>query len=347
MKTYTTLRALLMLALAGLMAAAVRADVVETSEGARLVGKISKIDAGTIYLDTAYAGTIQIKQSDVTSVTTDAPIAVRLVSGTRIDGTVSTESTGELKVANSEGAVTTPVGKVAASWAAGQEDPALAALRRHWAFEASANITGKSGNTSANSQAASFTATLISPQDALKLYALVDHSQQNGVKTSDDTKGGINYQDYFSDALGWYVETELERNTVAGVNFRSTTDAGLSVRFIKNARQTFSGHVGAGYRFESYINNTHENGAVLSFGLNNSYQFSQSLLMTNELDYTPSVNNFQNYLVFHDSEFQIPVGASGFWRLGMGVSNTYNSLPVAGLKRLDTTYYARLILSWK
>jgi hypothetical protein len=31
----------------------------------------------------------------------------------------------------------------------------------------------------------------------------------------------------------------------------------------------------------------------------------------------------------------------------MGVSNDYSSRPGAGIKRLDTTYYTRLLLDWQ
>ena len=61
-----------------------RADVIETKNGARIVGKVLKIDAGSVVVDTDYAGKIAIKQSEVTAITTDAPISVRLASGTRI-----------------------------------------------------------------------------------------------------------------------------------------------------------------------------------------------------------------------------------------------------------------------
>src|SRR3954469_25774013 len=62
------------------------ADTVEIKNGARVIGKIGRIDAGTVEIDTTFAGTIKIKQSEVTSITTDAPVAVRLASGTRFDG---------------------------------------------------------------------------------------------------------------------------------------------------------------------------------------------------------------------------------------------------------------------
>ena len=88
MKKTQLLRASVALLAAAFSGANLSADVVETKSGARIVGKVSKIDGGSVVVSTDYAGAITIKQSEVTSITTDAPVAVRLASGTRIDGKI-------------------------------------------------------------------------------------------------------------------------------------------------------------------------------------------------------------------------------------------------------------------
>ena len=128
-----------------LLSAQLMADTVDVKGGARIVGKVTKIDGGSVVVATDYAGTLAIKQSEVIAITTDAPVAVRLASGTRVDGKV-TGSAGSLQIAGAEGTISTTVDKVAASWAAGGKDPAIAALERGWAYEAAVDISGKTGN---------------------------------------------------------------------------------------------------------------------------------------------------------------------------------------------------------
>src|SRR4051812_9463639 len=123
--------ALATIAILGL--ARLHADTVETKNGARIVGKISRTDGGTIEVDTDFAGKVKIKQSEVTSITTDAPIAIRLATGTRFDGRVTGAPDGSLQIAGPDGTVTTTVSKLAATWAAGAVDPEA---DRHWAYEA-------------------------------------------------------------------------------------------------------------------------------------------------------------------------------------------------------------------
>src|SRR3954469_9732632 len=95
-----------------LAATALFADTVEIKNGARVVGKIGRIDAGTIEVDTSFAGTIKIKQSEVTSITTDAPVAIRLASGTRFDGQVTGGANGAIQIVGADGTISTTIDKV-------------------------------------------------------------------------------------------------------------------------------------------------------------------------------------------------------------------------------------------
>jgi hypothetical protein len=150
------------------------ADVVELRGGSRLVGKITRIDGGNVVLATDFAGTVTLKQAEVTAITTDAPVAVRFANGTRVDGVVSSPGTGRLRVANAEGEFTSDVGKVAASWAAGGKDPAVAALERGWTYEASTDVNGKSGNRDQLGTSASVRAILKGATDTLQFFTAYD-----------------------------------------------------------------------------------------------------------------------------------------------------------------------------
>jgi hypothetical protein len=344
------LRKFLLLAVLAWGAAHLAADVVETKNGARLVGKITKIVGGTITLATDYAGEIAIKQSEVTSLTTDEAVAVRLASGARIEGRVST-SAGTIQVAGKAGTVSTTIDKVAASWTAGAEDPQIVAARRHWTIETSTDITGRQGNTESTGIGAGFVARLVSPHDVLKFYGSYDYAtttSATGVKTksADATKGGIDYQSFYSEKFGWFIRSELGKDSVAGIDLRSTTDAGASFRLIKTTSQSLVGRLGAGYRFESYPVGPNNNGAVAAGGLSYSYNLNKYASLVTDLRYLPALKDFADYRLIHESAIEVPLAAD-FWKLRIGVANDYNSRPPGGRENLDTTYYTRLLLKWK
>jgi hypothetical protein len=334
----------LVLSMAGL--ARLSADAVETKEGARITGKIVKIEAGAVVIDTSYAGKITVKQSEVTSITTDAPVAVRLVSGTRIDGSVATQE-GAVKITGGDGTITTTVDKVAATWAAGAEDPAVIALRRKWSYEAGVDIEGVSGNRSSLQTAGNFKATLTGPVDTLQFYAAYDRVVSSGDVSADQFKAGVDYANNFSGTSSWYVRDEGGFDRVMNEQFYDIAAFGYGNDFIKETDQTLTGRVGLSYREVTYevpsIPNV--NSAGLDVELNYSLKLKDSQF-TNKIAWVPAFSNFSVYYLTQDAEYQIPL-TNPRWKLGLGVANNYNSEPGAGIKKLDTTYYTRLVLDWQ
>jgi hypothetical protein len=337
-------RFLLISSLALLGAAQLPADTVEIKNGARIIGKITKIDAGSVVVETDYAGTVTIKQSQVVSLSTDAPIAVRLASGTRFDGRLSAGAGGALMIASSDGTINTTVDKVAASWAAGKVDPLV---DRHWTYEASVDIAGKTGNKEQIGTAAEFRAGLKTVQDYLQFYAAYNRQIADGVKAADQLKIGTDYSNNFAGRYSWYARDEGGFDRVKDVELYNVAAVGLGFDIIKEPKRTMTGRVGLSFRYEGYKNPAAQDvkSAGMDFGLNNEMEFSNSKLVT-RLSYVPAFEDVGIYRITHESYYQIPL-VHPAWKLRLGVSNDYNSRPPGGVERLDTAYFTRLVLNWQ
>ncbi len=346
MNTKTLLRGASAAVLFALCGAPLSADVVETKNGSRLVGKVTAIGGGSVTLSTDYAGALTIKQSDVVAITTDAPVAVRLASGTRIDGKVATTG-GALTVTGADGVITTSVDKVAASWATGGKDPAIAALERGWAYEAAVDVSGKTGNKEQLGTGFSFRATLAGSQDTLQFYSAYDRQVSDGVKSADQFKAGLDYANNFSGRKSWYVRDEAGFDRVKDIELYNVAGAGLGYDFIKEAKQTLTGRAGLSFRYAGYKNPVTQDvkSAGMDFGLTHKLQMENSILR-NSLTYVPAFDDVAVYVITHESSLELPL-LSTQWKLRMGVANDYNSKPGRGVERLDTTYFTRLVLSWK
>lgn len=341
-----TSRVLLIAAVAALGIARLAADIVETKNGARIVGKVSKIDGGSVVVDTDYAGTITIKQGEVTAINTDAPVAVRLASGMRIDGKVS-GSAGALQVVGTDGTVNTTVDKVAASWAAGGRDPQIVALERGWAYEVSVDVAGKSGNKSQLATSAGLRATLAGVSDTLVFYTAYDRQVSDGAKSADQFKAGADYQSNYSGKNSWYVRDEGGFDRIKDIQFYNVAAAGFGFDFIKEPKHTLTGRLGFSFRNENYRNplTADVNAAGLDVGLSHSLQFAESSLV-NRLTFVPSFNDFANFRATHESFYELPL-TDPSWKLRLGVSNDYNSKPGKGVDKMDTSYFTRLVLNWR
>ena len=209
----------IVLALVPVLLAAVRpalADTVNLKDGSVIHGKNLHIAGGVITITTSYAGDLSIKQDQVTSFETDEPVFVKIKDNSAVLGKVERKDPG-LVVANANGNFATTVGGVKSSWSAGTEDPEVAALRRHWVFELSTDIAGKSGNSTGFAEAVGAVATLQTPTDALKFYGAANHTTANGATSEDAYKGGVVYNAFFSPDFSWFVSTELMQDNVKDI----------------------------------------------------------------------------------------------------------------------------------
>jgi len=332
-----------------LSAGALAADTIQTKDGSTITGKITKVDGGVIEIDTAFAGTLKIKQSSVASFSTEAPVTVRFKDGNTVIGTVS-GTAGEVKVTGGSVAATGSVENVTDAWLPGQDSPETRALKagaRKWRYEASADVLGKSGNSDSFASAFGFKATLAGPQDKLEFYANYARSEQDGTATADQSRGGIDYQSNFSGKYSWYVREEIGTDKIQGLDFYSNTAAGLGFDAKKTDRQVLTVRAGLAYRYESYSNGTSTtiDAPALDLALIHDYT-GATWKMGNKLTVLPTFEDFSVFRALHDSFVETPL-AAGPWKLRVGIANDYNSEPLPGKKKLDTTYYTKFVLGWE
>lgn len=325
----------------------VRADVIETKGGARLVGKVTKIDDKAVTLNTDYAGTLTVKKSEVATLKTDAPQFIRLTGGTVMMGTVAPAAPGKIEIQGEDGVITTTVEKVAATWAPGSKDPALAALEAKWAYEASADITGKTGNREQFGSAINARAKRTGPHDVLQFYTAYKYQKSDGATSADQFKAGLDYSNNFSGRKSWYVRDEAGFDRVKDIEYYDVAAVGLGYDFVKRKQQILTGRTGVSFRYENYGNPATEDvkSFGLDFGLHHDYTFDNAKLV-NDLTYMPAFDDYTNYRAVHESYYEVPLPSPN-WKLRIGVTNDYTSRPGTGVERLDTTYFTRFVLNWQ
>ena len=329
------------------LAAGASADLIETKDGSRLIGTVLKIEDGTVTLKTNYAGDLVIKPDNIASIQIDEPRAIRLADKTVMEGRLQSTGPANVSVTSAAHRIEAPLASVARSWDIGGVDPDIAALARKWRYEAALDVTGKSGNSRQLGTAGSLRAKLAGPKDALHFYAIYDRQKSDGLITSDQLRGGIDYQNNFSDRGFWYVRDELGYDRVKDIGFYNTAAAGFGLEIIKQPKHNLSFRLGVASRFESYrtagLENFNEIG--IDAGLHHDWTFTASKIVT-DITWNPAFKDFGEYRLFHESYYELPLSKS-LWKFRVGISNDYNSTPPAGIKEMDTTYFIRLVLIWE
>lgn len=328
------------------LAGAIQADVIETQEGAHLVGRVTKIAGGKVYIDTDFAGPLTVNQSHIVRLETDTPVAVRVVGGQRFDGRLS-GAEGAVHVATTTGPVDTKVAEIAALWPAGAPEPeALKPPSHRWTFQASVDVNGKSGNHDQLGTAYGLTATLTRPKSALILSTSYNRQISDEVKSADQGRGGADYSNNYSDKNSWYARDVVGFDRIKDERLYDTAAAGAGYDFIKQIHQTLTGRLGLAFRYEDYSQPVTKDirSVALDIGVNHSWQFDNSLLAT-RIAIVPTIEDLNNVRITQETDYDIPLAKSA-WKLRLSIANDYNSVPGPTLDKLDTTYSARLVLSF-
>lgn len=338
-----TYRFLAVLALCAIGGGQVLADVVETKSGARLVGTITKIEGGTIFLRTDYAGNVKVKKAEVVGLQTEKVRFVRMADGTLKLGVLETADYGQIKVAGLEGGSPAPMSELTELW-----EPTDSELSQHrWHYEANSDVVGKSGNHEQLTTAFGARVRRIGGHDALQFYTSYLKQTTDAVTSADQFKIGVDYANNYEGRKSWYVRDESGFDRVKGIESSSVAAAGVGYDFVKNQRQVLTGRSGLSYRYERYSDPDTDrvNSFGLDLGLHHSVVFSDSKLV-NDLTLVPAFSEFSNYNAVQESYFEIPLAMNG-WKLRVGVSNAYNSMPGDNVEKLDTTYFSRFVLNWE
>jgi len=143
------------------------------------------------------------------------------------------------------------------------------------------------------------------------------------------------------------VRDEGGFDRVKDIDLYNTAAAGYGYDAIKEPKHLLTLRAGLAFRYEAYGNPTQADlkSMGLDFGLNHEWEFKTSKLV-DRLTYVPAFEDFSNFHFTHESFYEVPM-ADPAWKLRVGVNNDYNSKPGPGLERLDTSYFTRLVLSWK
>lgn len=339
---------------AGLAAPVSAEDTIETSNGAVLIGDITRFDNTDITLLTDYAGEITVRRDAVTGFSSTEPRIVRLRGGRTLTGIITAGASGILEIAGADTTLRTNLDEIVESWRPGQKDPEQVrleqqrdSLRRSWSFKAGVDIAGKSGNSKELGTDVNVVAQLAGVDDALKLYGSLERAEKDGDETSDETILGAEYTSFFSELWGWFVRGEVERDDFENLDLRTSIGAGLSYRLLNRPQHVLRIRGGAGYRFEDFNDGTSESSPTLDFGLEHNWQFTSWARLSSVVTYLPAVSEFADFLLVQDSGIEMPLGVFDQWVLRLGVRNEFKNRPAEGRKKLDSSYYSRIELNWE
>ena len=317
------------------------ADQIKLANGSTIIGTVEQIFEGKVKIKTDFAGDLTIDQTKIESVKTDADVNMATATG---------KSQAKLSEA-------TPVAGISALWPMGAADPTLPKPPegRKWKYEASIDITGKTGNTEKASQGAGFKATMTGPVDRLLLYVNGVHSRENHVTTEKEFIFGADYEHRIAESSHtWYVRSEYEYDKINDLDPSITTAAGYGWYAIDKEDVKVRFRLGLTHIYKHYASDRDTDSSMgAEANYHHEIKIDEFLMLkklgtlVTDITYTPAFEDFQDYRILHESSLSMPLGGSKFWVLKIGVTNDYHNQVAPEKERMDTTYFAKLVLTWE
>ena len=320
-------------------------DVIDLDDGSRIVGRIEKIIERKVYIKTDFSETLEIDMAHVVNLSSDSPLFVAFTSGKKVYGTIQ-QNQEQTMIHTPEGGLLIEEDVPAAAWMKGQPDP-LAPEKRKWRYEVGLDLAGKTGNSERIGIGGKINSFRQGPHDLLLIYLKGSYAKDDGNTTDQRIVGGADYEESLGQRLSWYARSEVENDKIKDITLRPSAALGYGYYFIKKSYQSLRGRAGISYRYQSISGGESESSFGPDFEIYHMFQFDDRWRLTTDITYMPSVTNFSDYLFYHESAFEIPLGGTDKWKMQVGVTNEYDAEPAPGKENLDTTYFSRVVFEFE
>lgn len=322
-------------------AAVLCADTVKLNDGSVINGKVTKIADGKVTVNTAFAGDILVDAAQIASLDTDETVNIA-TDTTKTSGKITDGKIGDVPVAN-----------VKHLWKDGDADPTLPKGRK-WSYEIEASVDGKTGNTEKCTVAGGVKAILEGPEDRLLLYLRGKHSRDTHVTNEKEVVGGIDFERQIAGTNNaWYARSEYEYDKINDLDPSITSAAGYGYYIIREDDIKIRLRAGVTHVYKDYVSDRESDSDMgMEFNYHHEIKlhdlkFTSLATFLTDVTYTPLFDDFQDdYRIYHESSIAFPLNTTKSVSLRLGVSNDYYSRVAPDKEHLDTTYFAKLVITW-
>lgn len=336
----------------------VRGDAVFTSDGSKIVGRIERFGGGKLIIVTEIAGKLEIDAGMITAIAVDEPLTVAFESGDRLVGTIEVSADQSTSVLHSAlGDLTVTPSEIDAIWPVDGESPEVVALKAEadatrkaltpvWTATLEAGGSSSEGNTETLEARGRLDIKRKTEKDLLHFYLYGKYHDNADRRTVNEYRGGVKFENHMTGKWYWYARTELEFDEFEDLDLRATAAAGVGYYWLKKEEHELKTRLGLGYRHEAYDTGRMDDQAIIDLGLDYRFELAPWVQFTQSTTYSPDFEEFNDYRLDADTALVFPFKDPRV-KLKVGMSHEYNSRPQPGFERLDTTYYANIVLELK
>jgi putative salt-induced outer membrane protein YdiY len=187
-------------------------------DGSRLLGKVLKEDGGVVDFKTSYAGTINVKWSEISEVRADKPITVLLKNKEIREATNAKNTDAGVVLADDSGATETLDPKDIAYV---NPEPWRVGKGMKWSGNINIHLNYERGNSDKDEYTGDFLTTFRWRDDRLIFSGDYDREKSNGELTDDNWRINGRYDHFVNEKLFYGANLALEHDRPADLRRRT------------------------------------------------------------------------------------------------------------------------------
>jgi putative salt-induced outer membrane protein YdiY len=323
-----------------------RADEVLFKNGDRITGKVLSVAEGKMTLDSKLAGTIKVDMADVKTFSTDAPIAVRTKDGQRLTAPATAGDAGTIKL--------TPPAAAAHATGAPQrtvpfDDLKYVNFSEAWTGSVVAGAMFTRGNSYTDQANVALDLTRRTEQDRWIFGAAYNFGRQRSggagdTFTSTDNWFASGEYDYFlNPKLFVFASLRYDHDRIANLDHRLTPSVGVGYQWLDAPDLKFATEAGIAYVVEHFDDDTSNDHLAAKLAYHLRKKFNESVELFHNLEYYPSLERVDDYLVITDAGVRATLTQKMFAEYKLEFR--YDSTPAADASRSDLRHMVGV--GWK
>ena len=214
-----------------------------------------------------------------------------------------------------------------------------------WDTSVGASFVGTSGNSETTTLGADFQMHRRWPVWQIEATASAVNTTDRGTTTAERYLGSFRAKRTLTPVVSFTAGERAERDPLAGIDFRSITDAGLSYALVRDPQWTLDGLTSLAWNHENAVLGGDLNDPAAVLQLLSKAVFSPTADSTQRFTYYPDLRTSSAYR----SEAEVTLQAAMNSRLALKVGYLwrYSNAPVPGFVKNDSTATASIVVRWK
>lgn len=315
------------------------ADEVILTNGDRLSGKIIDVRDGILTLETGYSEPVKLKFEAVEKMSSTEPVELHLTDGEVLKGKIITNTNRQAAVEAGPGreAVTVAFDTIAALNPPPKEPVT-------WKGNITLGGNLKDGNTDSMNLSAGALAVRRSENDRFLINFLYNYTEDDGVRTAENTYGQLKYDYFLSPKWYLYLNVDMLSDDFQDINFRTSVGPGVGYQIWDEENRALGLEAGVSYTSEDRDLGEDKNWFSARLGVNFLYKLFDRVVFTDQFVIYPNLDDTGEYTLRNDAALVTDIGSNWAFRLG----NIWerNSNPGLDVKKDDFTWILGLQYSF-